>query len=234
MNKFIEKVFDNKKLVELLLKFKKMEWKKLNNDSKIEVLNEIVDGFNEVYCDDFGKCKFYFIDVNNDKSGETLEDYNVINLNSLGKNQYTILATILHELRHYYQYKAHRLYLKTNVVHELFKDVNYNDIFINDDISEMFRAENYVVFDDNNFIEYCIQPTEYDAEMFAKEFMKYLADNYLEYTDDVEMCMSSNLEFDQVCQIVEKDHKLELIDEIPIKTETSETYKLFFFIFFPL
>ncbi|WP_292474704.1 phospho-N-acetylmuramoyl-pentapeptide-transferase [Methanosphaera sp.] len=28
-------------------------------------------------------------------------------------------------------------------------------------------------------------------------------------------------------KIVEKDHKLELIDEIPIKTETSETYKLF-------
>lgn len=207
MNRFIEKVFSDKKLVKLLFEFRNVEWKKLNSNEKINVLNDVANGFNEIYGNDLGRCKFYFIDVNSDMCGETLEDYNIINLNSLGNNQFSILSTILHELRHYYQDKAHNLYKSSNVIHELFADVNYLDIFKNDENSEMFRAENYVAFNDNNFIEYCIQPTEYDAESFSKEFMIYFADNYLEYANDIEMCLGANPDFDAVCRIIKKDDR---------------------------
>jgi len=205
MQKFIDRVFSNEEIISLLLKLKKSEWKKINNFERIDLLKKIVSELNKIY-PEFGECKIDFISIDNDMYGDNVDNYVRVNINS-SDNQFCNISTIMHELRHFYQNKAIELYFENGVIHELFEDSDFKEIVLNNENSQLSRASNYLCSNDNNYIEYNIQPCEYDAESFSKKFMAYLATNYLDSNDDVSLCMNANSEFDDMQKMLKENSR---------------------------
>ena len=245
MEKFYKKMISNERLVAILKCFNWKKWNKLSVDKKINLFKEMNDIINTFY-PKLGESKFGFASSSNNELGNTIDDKFVINVDALLEldNHMEILATYLHELRHFYQNGAIELYNKTGEVHELFSEEDLLKIRENCAISAMANAQNYIINMLSLEIESSIQPTEYDAEMFAKSIMVNLSENFYEDNIDKINCSNANYNFDEVLKIVKKNENdifnfkkmyyLNYEDYVSENKSVFETDQMFFDKYFKL
>ena len=103
-SKFLEKAFNDEKLKKYLSAFKSVNWYKLSEDEKIKVCANIGERINSFY-PELGECKFNFFVSNKKDLGNSDDNLVNVNLDAVNdkNNQFYILTTILHEVRHFYQ-----------------------------------------------------------------------------------------------------------------------------------
>lgn len=216
-NDFYKKVLEDNEMIELLLKLSNDEWKKININERANVFKTIVSKFNSYY-PELGECVFDFVSLKDSMEGQSIDDYIIINVNGFSKcNQFEILYSCLHELRHFYQNNACQLYGMSRKVHKLFENNDLEKIYENFIPSALGRASNYIECSDSMFIEYCMQPIEYDAEVFAVEFMEMLAKEIYTSDIDIKKCLDTCVEFRKNCSLV-KGNKYDLVNfgKIPL------------------
>lgn len=239
MSSFYDKVMKNDRLVQILRCFNCKKWNKLSAEKKISLFKEINKIINTFY-PELGESKFGFANASNAELGSTIDDKFIINVEALVEldNHMELLATYLHELRHFYQNSSIELYNKTGVVHELFSQEELLKIRENNQISAMGNVQNYIINVPSLEVEYSIQPTEYDAEMFAMNFMNSLANKF--YYDNIDKinCMTANYQFNEVLKVIKKNdndifdfkkmYYLNYEDYVKENKSTFETDKIFF------
>lgn len=202
--KFFNKISLNKELIDDLSKLKCENWKKLSDSEKLKTYKKIFDKFSNIYSE-VGSCNIT-VDGSSFSNGASRDNNIIISVKTgLDGNHYEILATFLHELRHFYQNYACELYLKTGVVHELFEGIDINKFIENNIGSALLNAENYISYSLNQYNEYYLQPIELDAEMFAMDFMKLYSDKFLDNDLDKELCLNSLVDYDDVMKIFKYD-----------------------------
>ena len=214
MNKhdlFFKKVMDNQTLVKCLKKLETKTWDKMQFHERVELFKTIVEEITDFY-PELGKSKFEFIFLDSNAAGEESTKGAYINVRMLEDgNHFEVLATVLHEIRHFFQRKASEIYEKTGKVHELFTKEELEEFVINMARSSLLLASNYVDSSDMDQFEYALQPIEYDAENFSYEFMRRLAKHFLKDYYDVQNCGFANNDFASIKKMYE-GNKHNLID----------------------
>ena len=214
MNKhdlFFKKVMDNPTLVKSLKKLETKTWDKIPFHERIELFKTIVGEITNFY-PELGTPKFEFIFMDSEASGEESEKGTYINVRMLEDgNHFEVLATVLHEIRHFFQRKAGEIYEKTGKVHPLFTKEELEEFVINMARSSLLLVSNYVDASDMDQFEYTLQPIEYDAENFSYEFMRRLSKNFLTDYYDVKNCGFANNNFESIKKMYE-GNKHNLID----------------------
>ena len=186
---FFDKVLKNEVLKENFSKLEMKKWDNLSFNEKVSTFKIIVDELSSFY-PELGTPNFEFIFMDDNFSGEQSRKGVFINVKMLaGGNHFEVMATCLHELRHFFQTEACNLYKNHGIVHELFSEKEINDFIENSQRSIFFTADNYMELDsDNNTSEYYSQPVEYDAESFSYTFMKHFSKNFLKDKYDIMNC----------------------------------------------
>lgn len=190
---FFNKVLNNSILVGCLKKLEARSWDRLSYKEKVDLFKTMIAEFSSFYLE-LGTPNFEFVFMDEAFSGEDSEKGTFINAKLLmDGNHFEILAACLHELRHFFQDKACKLYKQKGIVHELFSEEEINSFIINIDRSVLYTADNYLELEDDvNREEYYLQPVEYDAENFSYEFMRRLANNFLKDKFDIMNCRYAN------------------------------------------
>lgn len=209
---FYNKVIDNEVLVKNLKNLEGGKWDFLSFNEKVKTFKIIMDEICMFY-EELGLPNFDFIFMDDNFSGEDNEKGTFINVKLLVEgNHFEILATCLHELRHFYQDRAVELYEKKGIVHEMFDKEELLSFKENIQRSALYTSNNYLeLVDGINSYDYYLQPVEYDAESFSYEFMRRLAKNFLKDKYDVMNCRCANSWFSSVVDL-KKGNKNNIIE----------------------
>lgn len=182
--KYYDKIEKNEEIKKYIKTFSKSIWKELEIAEKLEVITSLVDELNTIY-PELGEVTFapeFLYEVN----GVSIDNTILININNINdvNNRFVVLQTIFHELGHFYQNEAMKMYDNEKKILELFSEDELKNVKKNNDISKLNSVENYIQCDDNNFLEYFVQPVEYDTEKFSYELMvKFREKLFREDTD---------------------------------------------------
>lgn len=199
--KFFEKVTNNKELIDNLLMLKDSSWSKLSFKKRIECFEFIVNEVSSLY-PELGKPNFDFKLLSDDASGEDSPDGTYLNIKMIEEgNPFEILATLLHEVRHYFQRIADEKFIENGSVHPLFTEEQLNSMHINLGRSKLYNASNYISPGDINGNAYNLQPIEYDAERFSYEFMNRFKSAFLNEEIDIVNCEAGNFGFSEILKI---------------------------------
>ena len=200
---FYKKAMEDKFIVTNLNKLKGDIWWDLSFKERISIFENLMEGFSNFY-PELGKPKFNFIILNDTAKGEENEEGTFINAKLIeDDNYYEILLTCLHELRHFYQRKASKLYEEKGIVHELFDSKEEIERIIeNNTRSSLFLHSNYIEVNTLNNMEYKIQPVEWDAEMFACMFLTKFSSGFLTDRYDIKNCKFAMTESFKIFKIM--------------------------------
>lgn len=193
---FFSKILENEKIVRDLEKLKGDIWCMLSFNERIEVFENIIKEISEFY-PELGRPNFKFMILDGTSKGEENDDGIFINANMVEyDNCYDILATCLHELRHFYQRSAWDYYEDKGLVHELFDSKEQLEEF-NENLksSALFLNFNYIECGPFSYNEYSLQPIEYDAEQFSSNFLNLFSKKFLKEKADIKSCASVILDF---------------------------------------
>ena len=199
-NEFFKKVTSNKTLVDNMLMLKDDVWSNLSYRKRINCFESIINEISSLY-EELGRPNFMFKLLSDDAAGEDSQDGTYLNIKLIEDgNPFEILATLLHEMRHYFQREADEIFTKTGIIHPLFTEDQMESIHTNLGRSMLYTASNYIYPSDINGNEYNLQPIEYDAENFSYEFMKRFKDEFLKEEIDIINCEAGNLGFINILQ----------------------------------
>ena len=196
---FFNKILKNEKIVKNLEMLKGDIWWNLSFNERIGIFENIMEEISNFY-PELGCPKFNFIVLDSNAKGEDSEEGTLINVTAIEEdNYYEILATCLHELRHFYQRKACEYYKEKGIVHELFASKEQLLEFKeNLEKSPLFLNSNYIDYSPLFDNEYALQPIEYDAEKFACDFLKLFSKKFLKDKYDIKNCAFATLNFSEL------------------------------------
>lgn len=169
--KYFDKIEKNEAIKKYITTFSKSIWKELEIDHKLEVISSLVDELNTIY-PELGEVAFA-PELLYETNGVSIDNKILININNINdvNDRFIVLQTIFHELGHFYQNQAMKMYDSEKKIPELFSEEELKNVKKNNEISKLNSVENYIQCDDNNFLEYFVQPLEYDTERFSYELM---------------------------------------------------------------
>lgn len=199
INIFFSKILENDKIVENLEMLKGDIWWDLAFSKRVDIFENIMDEISGFY-PELGVFKFNFKILDSNAKGEDSEEGTFINASTIEEdNYYEILATCLHELRHFYQRKACEYYKEKGIIHELF-DSKEQLLEFDENLekSALFLNSNYIEYSPLFDVEYSLQPIEYDAEKFSCDFLKLFSKKFLKDKYDVKNCNFATLNFSKI------------------------------------
>lgn len=203
---FFYKAISNQKVNENLKMLEGNMWENLSFQKKLSIFETIAYEFSSFY-PELGNPNIKFIIMDDHFSGQESEEEIFINAKLIeDENHFEVLATCLHEIRHFYQNRACMMYQKEGVIHELFDSKEQIEAFIvNLERSSLFLTSNYIDSYDENKYEYGIQPVEYDADRFSFEFMEKFSDKFLSDEYDIINCKMANETFRNIQKMISND-----------------------------
>lgn len=206
MNKydaFFNRIVSDKDLVNSFKLLEGKSWEALSFNKRKNLFVYIVSKISGFY-PELGKPKFDFMVLEDGQGGEDSEEGTYLNVKMLEDgNHFEVLATFIHEIRHFYQRKVVSLYEKKDVIHEMFTKEEIESFSENLLRSIFMSVDNYMESSDINDVEYKLQPIEYDAENFSYEFMKRFSNRFLSDEYDLMNCRSANMGFDKIKELYE-------------------------------
>lgn len=163
-----DRLFNDEKFVEILMKFHSSNWDNLDKKQRFAVLNEFVDRYSEIF--NLGDMK---IKKNGNKNyaGAYLDIKSLVNVNEQAieeSSQYDVMDTLFHELRHNFQHRAISRNLSEfeNVSEEERRKWKMNFL-----VSPR-GYHNYITVTGDNSWLYLYQPVEKDAFMTGLSLTK--------------------------------------------------------------
>lgn len=174
---FYKRVKENEKLINYIKSFEKTIWKDMELDNKLKLINNMFKEINKIY-PEFGKVEFFpdFISNNLGVSIDNKIYVNIREINSV-RDRYSVLQTIFHELGHFYQKSAYELYDNKKKINEIFSEEEINKFKENNTSSKLSSVDNYLGYSYNGYLEYAIQPYEYETEKFSYDLVKLFRDD---------------------------------------------------------
>lgn len=181
---FYNRIKQNDKLVNYIQSFKKETWKNLELTSKIDLIKDMFKEINKIY-PEFGNVEFIpdFLFMSSGVSTDNKIYINIREINTV-KDRFIVLQTIFHELGHFYQKSAYELYDRKKKINEIFNEEEIKKFKENNDSSKLSSVDNYLGYSYNSYLEYAIQPLEYETEKFSYDLVK-LFENELFGEEDI-------------------------------------------------
>ena len=153
-------------------RFSKDTWKKASVEERKKILQEYIDNINGILGLPAKTINFFSAEAQNGKitMGSYSPDNNSININewviaNRDAASYSLLSTVVHEMRHYYQHEAIKNPDSFVVAPETIK--KWDDSFKNYKSTNEFRAGG--MSEEDAYNAYRNQEVEVDARRFAKQ-----------------------------------------------------------------